>query len=261
VVEPKSADQTHAAFQALLGAAALDALEPEERRALEAHLASCDTCPAELARLRAAVAAYPLALADREPSAALRGQIETAVRRDLADAVRTENVPRTPPLPLRRAAPPDPPPVARVRPRASVGNPWAVAAALLLAATLGLLAWNLQLRGGEDPPERIETVALQPTDPNAAVDGDLTYLADRGVAILAVRELPPLAPGQVYQAWLIRDGETPVPAGAFDAPVADFAVAVDPERDQALALTIEPGPLGSPRPTGNPIAQAPLPPS
>lgn len=250
---PRHIDRSHLALRDLLGAYALDAIEPTERRTLDEHLASCDTCPRELARLRSAVAAYPLALPDREPSAALRGRIESALGPPPSRAIWGGAVP--PPAP---PVPTGPPPRATpTRFRTPAGNPWAVAAVLLLAVSLGLLIWNLQLRSADDAAV-VDTVALRAADPNAPVDGELTYLADRGVAILSVRTLPDLEPDEVYQVWIIREGAAPEPAGAFAAAVAEIAVAVDRDQYQTLALTIEPGPLGSPDPTGAPIAQAPL---
>ena len=140
-----------------------------------------------------------------------------------------------------------------------VGNPWAAAAALLLMFSLGMLLWNVRLQQSVRREGAVETVAVQPTDPASGVDGHLTYLEDRGVAILTVRDLPPLAPEQVYEVWLIGDDDAPVPAGVFDEPATDYAVAVDRRRFRALAITVEPGPLGSPSPTREPFVVAPLP--
>ena len=258
-MEPRITEHDHRDYQDLLGAYALDAVTPDERSALEAHLATCPTCPAEVAGLRAAVGTLPLAVEEREPSPALRARIEAAVRRDLA--VNPPPIGRggtVAPLPGRPAAGVPARPerggwIGRLR-----GNPWAAAAGLLLACSLGLLLWNLDLRQDRGPGA-LETVALQTTGAAPGASGDLTYLPDRQVAILSVRDLPPLAPGQVYQVWLLG-GAAPEPSGVFAEPTAEFAVTVDRERYEALALTIEPGPLGSPAPTTAPFAQAPLPP-
>lgn len=255
---PRNRDISHAAYQELLGAYALDAVEADERRSLEAHLASCPSCPAELARLQSAIDAYPLALTDLLPSAALRGRIELAIGVGSAHSTWTNARPPAPPPVAQRATPSHPPPPSPTPIRPSAIYPWVAAAALLLAVSLGLLAWNLQLRTDPGQPTEVETVALRPTDPDQAVDGDLTYLTDRGVAMLTVRDLPPLESGELYQVWLIGDGGDPEPVGTFDASSANFAVVVDRDRYQVLALTIEPGPLGSPQPTSDPIADAPL---
>ncbi len=258
-MEPTNSERHHRDFQDLLGAYALGVVTPEERTALEAHLATCPTCPAEVAGLRAVVGALPLAVEEREPSPELRARIEAAIQRDLVAAPQPASVGRVAtPLPGRGLAVVPTRVEQGGRIRRLRGNPWAVAAGLLLACSLGLLLWNLNLQ--QNPRQgAVETVALQATDAAPGAAGHLTYLPDRGVAILSVRDLPPLAPGQVYEVWLIGDA-APVPAGVFAEPTTEYAVAVDPERYQALALTIEPGPLGSPGPTTAPFAQAPLPP-
>ncbi len=256
-VEPTISERHHRDFQDLLGAYALGAVDFDERAALDAHLATCPTCPVEVAALRAAVGALPLTVVEREPSPELRDRIEVAIRRDLAGDRRRVGDGAVAPFPTGAAGVP-----VRREPAGSIrrlrANPWAIAAVLLLACSLGLLLWNLNLRQ-DARPDAVESVALQTTDAAPGASGDLTYLPDRRVAILTVRDLPPLPPEQVYQVWLIGDA-APVPSGVFAERTAEVAVAVDAERYQALALTIEPGPLGSPGPTTVPFAQAPLPP-
>ncbi|HET7092219.1 MAG TPA: anti-sigma factor, partial [Thermomicrobiales bacterium] len=80
-----------------------------------------------------------------------------------------------------------------------------------------------------------------------------------GVVLLDVHGLPPLAQGRVYQVWVIDAAGKPIPAGTFDRSAATRAVAADPRADRAIAITAEPGPLGSPQPTGAILAQAPIP--
>ncbi len=251
-MEPKRLDQAHEDLRELLGAYALGALEPGERAALERHLAGCPSCRAELGELRRAVVALPLIVEEREPSLALRARLEAAARRDLADAAHRGQ-------PDAPAAPP-----AEIRPfpavpasRRWLGLGWA-AAAVLLVVSAGLLLWNLQLRQSAGPGRGV-TVALQAATAAAGANGAVTYLPDRGVVLLAVHDLPPLAPQHVYQVWLIDAAGKPVPAGTFDRSTATHAVAADPRTDRAIAITAEPGPLGSPQPTGAILAQAPIP--
>ena len=258
MVEPNDAERSHDDYRELLGAYALGAVTPDERRAVAEHLTTCEECPAELARLRVAVHALPLALADREPSPALRDRIEAAARQDLAngrgqEGGRPASVLPTPPAPPAAMRPPE-----RSNLRRLPVTPWAAAAVVLLAVSLGLLGWNLRLQQDLGRREAVETFALRPSAAAPGASGQLTYLEDRRVLILAVRDLPPLAPGQVYEVWLIRDG-APAPAGVFAASTAEHAVVADPGRYEALAITVEPGPLGSPGPTTAPVAQASLP--
>ena len=77
----------------LTAAYALDALEPEERDAYEAHLGSCAECREELAALGETAAALAWGVESPEPPAALRGRILAAA------AAERENVI---PLPARR---------------------------------------------------------------------------------------------------------------------------------------------------------------
>ena len=51
---------------------ALDALDRQEERDFEEHLASCESCREELARLREAAASLAYASAGTSPPAALR---------------------------------------------------------------------------------------------------------------------------------------------------------------------------------------------
>jgi hypothetical protein len=75
--------------------------------------------------------------------------------------------------------------------------------------------------------------------------------------MLDVRDLPPLEPDQVYEVWLIgADG--PVPAGVFDQPTDQHAIVADRDLYDTLAITAEPGPLGTEAPTGEIVATAPL---
>lgn len=135
--------------------------------------------------------------------------------------------------------------------------PWAVAAALALLVSLGMLAWNIRLRDELDRQPAVETIALQPAAAAGGATGELTYLPDRQVLILRMRDLPTLAPDQVYEVWLLGDA-APRPVGVLAQADAAFAVAADIAHYEALALTVEPGPLGGTAPTSAPIVVAPF---
>ena len=64
----------HDAVRELLALAALDALSPSDRKALEAHARSCETCTRELAEMRDSVASIGAALPAR-PLAPERGSL------------------------------------------------------------------------------------------------------------------------------------------------------------------------------------------
>ena len=143
-----------------------------------------------------------------------------------------------------------------------------LAAAAAFVAVLGLLAWNFTLRdqngdlrdqNGDlrgEIAERRE-VEMEGSGLASNVDGEV-LLTDEGQAVLVARELPPAPEGEVYEAWLIRDG-VPEPAGLFEPRDGDAAAAVrgSLEGVQAVAVTLEPE-GGSPMPTSDPILLAPL---
>ena len=249
--------RNHEYYRDLLGAYALGAATEPERQAVATHVATCEVCRAEVSRLRAVALALPLALEPRHPSPALRDRIWAAALRDVANGQRPTTVPKPVSMLPRQT---EPTATATLLPGPHVRRRfvtlWA-AVALLLAFSLGMLIWNLQLHQALDEEEMVESVALRPTQAATGVTARLTHLEDRRVMIVSVRDLPPLSPGQVYQLWLLR-GDTSVPAGIFVQPRAECAVAADPSEYQAVAITAEPGPWGSPDPTGAPVFHAPL---
>jgi anti-sigma-K factor RskA len=66
---------------------ALDALDADDRRAFEAHLAECERCRAELAGLSEAVATLAFAAEGPAPPEALRDRILVAAREELPTVV------------------------------------------------------------------------------------------------------------------------------------------------------------------------------
>lgn len=235
----------HDEVQSLLGAYALDALSEVERARVAAHLAGCAACRAELSELSGAVDALALTVAEREPSPALRARLRLAAVASLDGAAPAAAGPAHLPAP-------GPAPTPRVRTLASRLTPWALAAVFLLFG-LGMLGWNLSLRHQVSAA----SVALQTTSAAPSARGELTYLKGRQVLILDVRDLPALAPGEVYQVWLIQ-GSTPIPSGVFAASSARLALAADPANYQAVAITVEHGPLGNSTPQGDKVLVTPL---
>jgi hypothetical protein len=249
-VEPNLTALRHADLRDLLGAYALGALDAEESAAVRAHLATCDECQVELATLWAAVDALPEIIEPMDPPPALRDLIAAAIQAE--PTVAPLAAPVVPVRPAVVVPPPEP-----IRPSQSWWSraaPWAAAALLLLS--LGLLLWNLQLRQ-EMATSVPETIALAPTDAAPGASGELHTLPDGETLILDVRDLPPLAPDQVYEVWLIG-AEGPVPAGVFDQSTDRHAIVADRGQFEAVAITAEPGPLGSEAPTGEIVVQAPL---
>jgi anti-sigma-K factor RskA len=257
-VERKLNAANHAEMRDLLGAFALGAVDAEEAAAVRAYVATNAEAQEELAELMAGVDVLALSITPLEPPAGLRDRIAAAA---LAEAL-----PSVPPAPAQLTAIPHPPspipgpqsPV--LRPPSSFwsrATPWAAAAAALLLITAGLLFWNLQLRGQLAATPVTQTIALAPTDAAPGASGEVRYLPGDQLFYVDVRDLPPLAEGQVYEVWLIG-GDGPVPAGVFDRSTDQHAIVADRAQYDTLAITAEPGPLGTEAPTGEIVATAPL---
>ena len=265
-MEPKRADSPHDAIRELLGAYALGAVDPDERRRVEAHLAECPACRAELAELRAAASALPLLVAERVPSPALRNRLIAQVQAEAQP-------PAAQPLAMTAPRPAPPPgalspqqapiplkltPVRRRPHRPRATTVWAAAAILLLVFAAAMVVWNLDLRHRLDSQAQpTRTVAVQFAQPASGARASLIYLPDQQVMLLNVANMPQLPDGEVYQVWLV-DANGPVPVGTFHPGNAQIAIAANPAAYQALAVTPEPGPLGSPKPTGAKVITAPL---
>ncbi|MDQ2653106.1 MAG: anti-sigma factor [Chloroflexota bacterium] len=233
----------------LLGAYALGAVDAREAAEMRAFLEQDAVAEAELAELLAAVSVLPALAEPMTPPAGLRDRIAAAALADL------------PARPAPVAPPAPPPPVATferavepanvVRPepafwqRAAV---WATAAAALLLISLGLLYWNMQLRDEISTTPQVETLALATTEMAPEAHGEVKYMPQEGVLMLDVRNLPPLPEGYVYEVWLIGDGD-PVPAGVFTDSTVQHAMAADRSQFTTLAITMEPGPMGTEAPT------------
>jgi anti-sigma-K factor RskA len=142
----------------------------------------------------------------------------------------------------------------RLPPSASA---WAAAAAIMLLISAGLLIWNLRLQ--EQIAATVpETIALAPTDAAPSASGEVRYDPAAQLFLLDVRGLPPLEPDQVYEVWLIGGEGAPVPAGTFDQSTDQHAIIADRGQFDTLAITAEPGPLGTAAPTGEIVATATL---
>jgi hypothetical protein len=94
------------------------------------------------------------------------------------------------------------------------------------------------------------TAVLAP--PAAGGPAGLAALGADGTLVLALRDLPPTAGAQVYQAWVIVPGSAPAPTGSFqvgDTGVGSITVAAVPVAPAVVvAITREPGP-GATTPT------------
>jgi anti-sigma factor RsiW len=210
---------------------ALDALDPEERRAYEAHLAGCEQCRQELSSFWETTEALAVAASGPAPSPALRERILTEVR-----AEPPQNV-----VPLE----------SRRRPRAVPMLAAATAIAAVVALALGLRASDLsgQLDDTQAALEQAKSSAAVLADPGAqsvdlqAGEGRLVVDAE-GRAVLVVDGLAPAPTGMTYEMWVVPGGdiEQASPAGLFPGSDEREVLRVDGtvEAGDVVAVTIEP---------------------
>lgn len=193
----------------LIGAWALDAVDDDERRRVDAHLTECASCAQEAAELKEAV----WRLADvtlSEPPARLRERVLAEVRRTRQEAPAASEA-ETP---------------ARARPRRAWRMPrlrlaLGAAALAVAAAFAGVFAtWTiLQQPEVQDRSEQIAAVLDAPDaevhQQGAEGGGQVTVVAsaslDRAVVVLA--DLASPGADRAYQLWLVDE------AGAASAGV------------------------------------------
>ncbi len=206
---------------------ALDALDPEQRSAYEAHLAGCESCRQELASFWETTEALAIAASGPEPSSALRDRI-------LAD-VRAEPPQNVVPLEPRRR---------RLAP--ALGAVAAVAAVVALAVGLWASDLSSQLDETRAALEREQAAAAILADPDARSvslqegEGQLVVDPD-GRAVLVVDGLDPAPAGKTYQVWIVGHGDDPVSAGLFPGRDGVEIIGVEGtvEPTQIVAVTLE----------------------
>lgn len=196
---------------------ALDALEPEDERDFEEHLAHCARCREELAGFSALTASLAFAAPESEPPPQLRGRILAAARAE------RENV-----VPLRPR-----------RPYALV----AVAAAAVCLA-IGLGVWGATRPGSQ--PAALSSLPLH----GAA---GTVLVARNGRATLVVSGLKRAPAGKTYEAWVMR-GRAARPAGLFSGSrtTTVLPLRVPVPAGALVGVTIEPA-GGSSHPTRAPL--------
>ncbi|MGD9711687.1 MAG: anti-sigma factor [Thermomicrobiales bacterium] len=239
-MEPGISEQEHRMYRELLGAYALGAVTPEEFAAVESHLEECDGCRAEIAKLRSVVGVLPLTVEEREPPPRLRDSILAAVAAESPGAGQAMARPAAAPVVELDA-----------ERRRRYLLPWAAAAAMLLLS-IGLLAWNFSLRDDPEAPEPM-TIAFEPMADDVDAGAEAMWMEDAGVIKVWLTDAPALASNEVYQVWMIHDDSIAVSAGVMTEARAPIAIAANPSEFEMLAITREPGPMGMPSPTSDPI--------
>jgi anti-sigma-K factor RskA len=165
---------------------ALDALDADEEREFEEHLASCEACREELASLREATAALAYGAVGSAPPPELKERI-------LAEAAAER--PNLVSLPQRR----------------SWTAPLAAAAAIAAAVAIGVGVYAATRPASSDP---LASVLAKPGAKLVPM-GDQGALAVAPDGTAAIALTVPRAPaGKTYEAWVMHDG-TAERAGIF----------------------------------------------
>jgi anti-sigma factor RsiW len=228
---------THEGLQELLGAYALDAVDDDEREAVEEHLRACAACRDEVAQHRE-VAAH-LVDGAAAPPQQLWGRIASALHAD------------APPEGLAPVFPFSARPSRRRAAAALVG------AAALVAAALGVLGWQVARQDHQvaslgaavsstglaraasaalaDPRARVAVLA----SPDGRVQVTGVLEPDGTGYLVRATALPALPPGMTYQLWGVV-GAQKISLGVIGANPSVVAFHAGPGTS-ALAVTAEAG--------------------
>jgi anti-sigma-K factor RskA len=205
---------------------ALHALDDEECRAFEQHLAVCERCREELAGLKEAAASLAYGAAGPAPPPELRDLILTQARSERANVAS---------LPQRRR---------------SWTAPLAAAAAIAASVAIGLGVWTATRPSRTNAFTSVVAQAGSRVIPMG--DQGALAVARDGKAALVLR-VPKAPAGKTYEAWVIRDDGIE-PAGLFggggDASVVELTRSVP--RGSVIGVTVEKA-GGAPQPTQKPF--------
>ena len=192
----------HDEMESLVAGYVLLALDPEDREALEAHLATCERCTRSVAEWQHLAGSLPLLAEQREPPPGLEGRILSAVR----DQGAARTMPTSGMQGWRRV----------------IARPVAVAAAVvvLALAAIGLAILTFLPQDdtgisqakldssylGIDIMAKAERWWRVPgSGENTGASGALAYSEKHSLACLVIWGLP-TDQGQVYQAWSVKQG-------------------------------------------------------
>ncbi len=222
----------------LTAAYALDALEPDEAREYEEHLATCASCQEDLARLSGAAGALAFAVESPAPPPDLRQRILDAAVGE------RENV-----VPLRT--------------RWTLAAKVAVAAAACLAVGFGVWAATLSRsldreRSAREQADQALAIISDPTATRTALSGGTGSLivTQGGAAALIVARLDRAPSGKTYEAWVIENGK-PQRAGTFagGGEISVLRLERPVPKGAQVAVTIERKP-GADVPSGRMVLRA-----
>jgi anti-sigma-K factor RskA len=234
-------DPAHEELEALAASYALDALDPSETAAVEAHLDTCPQCRELVDSLRESTLGLSDGL-ETPPPAALRDRILEAVSAESDAAPTTAEEPEAPEEPEEHRLP------RRPRRRAVLAGGFALAASALVATGLVVARpWRSQEEKDID-----EVLAADDAREYTTTWRSARITAVRspslGSAVLKVEDLPAAPSGKDYQAWT-KESEGPVSAGLVHPDDdGDSRTLLSGGSAEGAAISLEPA-GGSEQPT------------
>lgn len=261
---------------------ALGALDGEEKRGIEAHIATCADCERKLVEARGRIALLAFAAPSVTPSPGVKQRLMSQIR---ADAGR--NAPaRVAPAHAAPARSAEESPT-RDRPAGSFGRWWTavlvpVGAALAIAT---IFLWNENRQLGQELAALHSTVFQEQQQLDEARQAAELLAASDTITILLVQQpgmpagsahvsynpktglllydgaLAPAPAGKSYQLWLVPVDGKPISAGVFNPALGlpDHWMVGLPAgtAPKAFAVSMEPS-GGMPQPTGPMVLVGPI---
>lgn len=234
---------------------ALQALTAEESAAVQAHVAECEVCRAELAAATGDLALVALSVEQQPLPAGARDRFLSRIAEDAKQAEPEAKIAKI--IPINRAA------VGRV----SVWAPRvAVAALLIIAVGLSWEVLHLDMRLRRETAV-LRSLAAKNAKAQAVVDaltapaaqrvlltsvktppsptGRAVYLPSTGALVFQGNNLASLPADKTYELWVIpANGTAPIPAGLFRPDATGNASVVLPDLPKgipakAFGVTVE----------------------
>ncbi len=212
-------------IEELSGAYVLDAVTPQERQDVEAHLVSCPDCTHLVQELQSVAELLPLSVPPIKPSPTLQSRILASIQADADQTIQWNRPQRS-----RRW-------------RNWTNQLVAIAAVLALVLLGGMTAWNISLQQRLAHTQTYVSYAINGTAANPEANGQLLYIPGKNITILTVQGLPQAQGNQVYQGWLLH-GTQPISIGVLNIHngVASGSFQGNVHGYDETAVSLEPGP-------------------
>ena len=225
--------RSHNEYQENIGAYVLGALPDLEVELLEMHLATCESCRAEVEELRPVTSALLRSVPQVEPPPSLKASLMRTVNEEAA----LRAGPRAAPAEKRRR-------------RWFEG--WSPRLAVGLA--VGLIALAVGIGVATNQGGSSKTTVTAQIDRKLMPTGSATLVVSGDNGELKLKNAPIPPSGRVYQLWF-QHGKTIERGGTF-TPMADgsYSASVPVSGADRVMVTVE-DEGGAPAPTGPPVMQ------